>query len=385
MKSRIAILIGLAGLGLSGCTLGHRGPLPPPAALTGGDELVDQARQLSAEKGLVAARDFLTDELARRDDSRGQMEVRFRRASTDPDQVYADALAAQPEAVRGSIGFAFIPGMRAKAGNEESKPVAALRHAATACERRGFQARLIPAVGRGDVDKNAAAMAGSLREVFEENDHVFLVAKSKGAHDLIYFLRNQGAAFPAELRRKLRGVCILAGTVQGSYVADWFANHPDPWAVGARASLLLTGKGAQIPMLRTVGQSPWRGAPATFPRDTFPHLTWINLAVLPEGEDGRASGREWSKFYSGHIQKTAGWESPSDSLVETAAEVLPGHIDVPEWIIRVRGNHAFPSGRFLDGSKITPRTPPLPDGMNPASGGDIMDAFLRSLPASLLR
>ncbi|MCB1076393.1 MAG: hypothetical protein KDM64_01085 [Verrucomicrobiae bacterium] len=375
----------LAALFSVGCAGVGRTTSPPPASKTGGDELVEEARQISAKDGLLEARDFLTIKLAERDDSNGAMERRFERASTDKEFVYPDSLAALPLAERKRIGIAFIPGMRAKAGKEESKPVAALRAAAKETEKLGMDAKLIPAIGRGDVDKNAAAMAESIREVFERNDKVILLAKSKGAHDLIYFLRNQGAAFPEAQRQKLCGVCILAGTVQGSYVADWFSRNWNPWAIGARASLLLTGKGGQISMLKSVADSPWIGVTNGFPLDTYPNLTWINLAVLPEGEDGRASGKEWSKFYSDHIQKTNGWESPSDSLVETAAEVLPGSIDVPEWIIRVRGNHAFPSGRFLDGAPITPNTKPLEDGMNPAAGGEIMDAFLRSLPASILR
>lgn len=347
--------------------------------------MVDQARRITAEKGLIEARNFLEDALAQRDDSKGVMESRFQVAAAEKARVFPDSLAALPADRRRRIGLAFIPGMRAKGGREMSKPVAALSHAARETERMGFSARLIPAVGRGDVDENAAAMTGALREIFEENDEVILIAKSKGAHDLIHFLRNQGSEMPLEQREKLKVVCILAGTVQGSYVADWFARSADPWAIGTRLSLLLSGQGGQIRMLKTVADSPWRGAPSSFPRDTFPHLTWINLVVLPEGNDGRASGREWSKFYSQHIQKTIGWESPGDSLVETAAEVLPSHLDVPEWIIRIVGNHAFPSGRFLDGARVTPRTDPLPTGMNPASGSEIINAFLRALPASVLR
>jgi hypothetical protein len=378
-------LLCLAPLALIGCAGRGLGPLPPPASATGGDALVDRARRISAEGGLLKARDFLTLKLAERDDSRGTLERRYQRATADPTLIYPDSLAALPARQRARIGIAFIPGMRAKAGNDESKPVAALRHAAEASEELGFSPRVIPAIERGDVDTNAAAMAAAIREVFEQSDHVILLAKSKGAHDLIYFLRHQGADFPPELRAKLRGVCILAGTVQGSFVADWFARSLDPWAVGTRASLLLSGRGGQIAMIKSVANSPWKGAAASFPRDTFPNLTWINLVVLPEGEDGRASGREWSKFYSRHIQKNAGWESPGDSLVETAAQVLPESASVPEWIIRVRGNHAFPSGRFLDGAPLTPLTPELPDGMNPAGGSEIMSAFLRALPDSILR
>lgn len=377
-------LLLLAGFGLAGCATPPKSS-PPPASATGGDALVEKARQISARDGLLKAREFLTEELARRDDSKGAMENRLRRTAADKSLVFPDSLAALPARDRARIGMAFIPGMRAKQGHGVSKAVAALSDASEETARLGFQARLIPAVSRGDVDKNAAGMSEALSEVFAQSDHVILVAKSKGAHDLIYYLRHQGSDLPAAQRAKLKGVCILAGTVQGSFVANWFARNNDPWAAGNRVIMMLSGRGGQIGMLKSVADSPWIGASDQFPLDRFPNLTWVGLAVLPEGEDGRSSGAEWSTFFSEHIRKTSGWESPNDSLVETAAQVLPERVDVPQWIIRLRGTHAFPSGKFLDGSPFTPDTPPLADGMNPDSGSEIMNAFLRALPQSMLR
>ena len=351
----------------------------------GADSFVDEVRQLSAREGLPAARDYLVGAIAERDDSNGEMEKRLIRTAANQDYVYSDSLVAMPKSERARVGIAFIPGMKAKGGFKPSKPVQALQAAARESRELGFQATLIPAVSRGDVDKNAAAMSAALAEVFADADEVILLAKSKGAHDLIYYLRHQGAELPLEQREKLKAICVLAGTVQGSFVADWFANSCTPWAAGSRGMLMLTGRGRQIEMLETVGTSPWKDAPKDFPRKDFPHLTFINLVVLPDGEDGRTTGTVWSPFMNEQIQKTAGWESPNDSLVETAAEVLPEWVDTPQWIVRTSGSHAFPKGEFLDGSKVTPHTQPLEDGtLNPECGAEIMNAFLRALPSSLL-
>ncbi len=380
-------LIGLV-VTMTGCAGGYRHVrvLPPPAATTGADSFVEEVRQLSAKEGLPAAREFLVKELAEKDDSDGRMESRLMRTCRDVDYVYPDSLVALPEAERARIGIAMIPGMKAKGGLKPSKPVQALEAAARETKRLGFQATLIPAVSRGRVDKNAAAMSAALAEVFAESDQVFLLAKSKGAHDLVYYLRHQGAELPAEERAKLRGICILAGTVQGSFVADWFAHHRAPWAAGSRVMLTLTGRGKQVDMVETVANSPWKDVPADFPLAQFPNLTFINLVVLPDGEDGRPTGTVWSAFMGKQLQKTAGWESPNDSLVESAAEVLPEFIDAPQWIVRTSGSHAFPKGTFLDGSKVCPNTLPLEDGtLNPECGAEIMNAFLRALPSSLLR
>ncbi|MCB1229546.1 MAG: hypothetical protein KDN19_04740 [Verrucomicrobiae bacterium] len=383
---RAVALASAPALLLISCACGP-GPedLPPPASATGADEFVDEVRQLSAEKGLPAARQYLVGALAERDDSNGRMESRLKKASADPDFVYSDSLAALPESERARIGIAFIPGMKAKGGLKPSKPVQALAAAAAESREMGFQARLIPAVSRGRISKNAAAMSSALAEVFAESDQVILLAKSKGAHDLIYYLRHQGAELPPEERKKLKAVCILAGTVQGSFVADWFANSCATWATSSRALLAATGRGAQIGMLQNVATSPWKGLPHTFPRDTYPNVSFINLVVLPDGEDGRSTGTVWSPFMREQIEKTAGWESPNDTLVETAAETLPEWVDAPQWIVRTSGSHAFPKGEYLDGSKVTPFTQPLEDGtLNPECGAEIMNAFLRSLPRSLL-
>lgn len=352
----------------------------------GADTFVDEVRKISAEEGLPAAREYLVDALVERDDSDGRMESRLMKASASPDYVFPDSLVAMPKSERAKVGIAFIPGMKAKGGLKPSKPVQALEAAARESRDLGFQATLIPAVSRGRVDKNAAAMSKALAEVFRDSEQVILLAKSKGAHDLIYYLRHQGAELPLEERKKLKAVCVLAGTVQGSFVADWFAHSCAPWAAGSRAMLVISGRGKQIDMLETVATSPWKGAPEGFPRNTFPNISFINLVVLPDGDDGRSTGTVWSPFMRTQIEKTAGWESPNDTLVETAAETLPEWVDAPQWIVRTSGSHAFPKGEYLDGSKVTPFTEPLEDGtLNPECGAEIMNAFLRSLPSSLLR
>lgn len=377
--------LGLVAIGV-GCSQYRDDPtLPRPAALTGADDFVEEIRQLSAEMGLVAAKESLKAGLIERDDSDGQMEARLVHTSRAVDYTYPDSVVRLSESRRRGVGIAFIPGMKAKGGLKPSKPVQALAAASKEAARLGFDSTLIPAISRGQVAKNAEAMSASLAKVFEESDEVILLAKSKGSHDLVHYLLHHGSLLPAEQRAKLKAAVILGGTVQGSFVADWLANHSDAWATGTRAMLVATGRGNQLEMLRNVARSPWTEVPEGFPRESFPNLTFINLVVIPGGEDGRPIGADWSPILMKQIQKTAGWESPNDSLVETAAGTIPDFIDAQQWIVRTTGTHAFPKGRYLDGSKVTPGTPPLEDGtLNPECGQEIMNAFLRALPASVL-
>ncbi len=381
--------IALAGCALlqAGCTARYNDDptLPRPVSISGADSFVAKIRKMSAEEGLAETRDYLVDAITELDDSKGVMESRFYHTNRDSGFVYPDSLITLPAAQRAKIGIAFIPGMKAKSTRKPSKVVLALKAAAGESEDLGFRSRLIPAVSRGRVAKNAAAMADALEELFAESGEVILLAKSKGAHDLIYYLLHSGIDLPAADRAKLKAVVFLGGTVQGSFAADWIANHNDAWATGARASLVLTGRGAQVGMLRTIAKSPWNDAPEGFPLDQFPNITFINLVVLPDGDDGRPSEADWSPILISQIEKTAGWESPNDSLVETAAELVPNFIEAPKWVIRTSGTHAFPKGYFLDGNKVAPNTKPLEDGtFNPDCGAEIMNAFLRALPKSVL-
>ncbi len=370
---------------LAGCVQ-RQLTLPPPAAATGADQFVDTARKISAEKGLVEAREYLAQAFAERDDSDGEMEARLMAAAADPKLVYPDSFAALPAQRRERIGFAFVPGLRTQASLKPSKPVQAFAAATGEAERFGFQARLIPAVSRVDDDKNSASISAALTELCAQSDAVVILAKSKGAHDLIQCLGDERYGLRPEDRSKLKAICFLAGTVQGSFVATWFARHHSPWATGGRAMMIVTGRGKRIGMLENMGQSPWQELPEGFPRSMYPDLKFICLVVLPDGEDGRPVDTVWSPFFAKEIQKTSGWESPHDSLVESAAQVIPETVDAPEWIVRTRGIHAFPKGRFLNGERVAPNTPLLEDGtMNPDAGQEIMNAFLRSLPTSLLR
>jgi hypothetical protein len=225
-----------------------------------------------------------------------------------------------------------------------------------------------------------------MEEVFEASDAVVLVMLSKGAHDVIRYLREDGVKLPPEQRAKLVVVLSLAGTVQGSVVADWMAHSPRPLAGATRRWLRLSGQEAAIAMLEAVARSPWEGEGASLVESRFPGLTWISIAMVPDGEDGRITEHLWAPMVRKRIEATSSYFSPSDGFVESAASVLPDHIDLPEWVVFGYGSHAMPNGRYRDGGRIAPQTTrPGKEKLKPESGGEIMSAYLRALPQELLR
>jgi hypothetical protein len=250
----------------------------------------------------------------------------------------------------------------------------------------GFSSWFIETEPRGSVDENARFIAGRLREAFLSNDAVVLVMLSKGAHDVIRYLQNDGVELPASHRRKLAVVLSLAGTVQGSVVGDWMAHSARPLPSLTRRWLRVSGQEAAIAMLESIARSPWEEGAAERIGASFPEMTWISIAMVPDGEDGRISERLWSPWVRQRVEKTAPYYSPSDGLVESAASVLPDSVTLPEWVVVGFGSHAMPNGTYRDGTSIAPQTTRRGrEKLRPESGAEVMSAYLRALPSSLLR
>ncbi len=351
-----------------------------------GSALLAEVRERTREEGLVEGKRRLVEGLVREDASGGELERRVMRTTRDPGLVLPDSLAALPPSCRARIAVAIVPGTKATNPKGRDRTRECLRGAAEESRRMGFSACFVETEARGTVEGNAALIAAQLREVFVESDVVVLVMLSKGAHDVIRYLREDGANLPAGQREKLVAVFSLAGTVQGSVVADWMAHSPRPFAAATRGWLRLSGQEPALSMLESLARSPWEGTFAERISELFPNLTWISIAMVPDGEDGRISERLWAPLVRRRIERTAPYYSPVDGLLESAASVLPDAVELPEWIVVGFGSHAIPNGVYRDGGRIAPfTTRPGREKLKRESGAEIMGAYLRALPATLLR
>lgn len=348
--------------------------------------LLKEARAVTKTKGLPAARTLVETKLRAEDGSVGGLERRVLKTTRDANLVLPDSLAALPKSERQRISIVIVPGTRSGFGAKSDLTQLTLADAAQKARDLGFATHFIRTEPRGTVESNAVQVAAEIRPVFESADRVILVMLSKGAHDVIHYLQEHAADLPATHRNKLAVVLSLAGTVQGSLVADWFAHSPDPAAVTTRIWLRLSGQGDSISMLHTVAETPWHGDTSREMNRLFPRLTWISVAMMPDGPDGQITERLWAPKIRARVVKSSPYLSPTDGLVESAASVLPDEMTVPEWIVLARGSHSMPNGRYLDGSPVAPRTTvPGVEELQPASGGEVMSAYLRALPRSLLR
>jgi len=391
--------VGRRGVSMSGsrvialaafsCLAGACASSREPAAFVGGKAdsvLLSEVREVARREGLVAARKKLVQGLSARDGSRGELERRVMATTRDASLVLPDSVAAMPAAQRARTAIAIVPGTRTGNPKTRDRTRDCLRGAAEASRELGFSTWFIETEPRGSVEDNAGLVADGMREVFETSDAVVILMLSKGAHDVIRYLYEDGVRLPPEQRNKLAVVLSLAGTVQGALVADWMAHSPRPLPSATRRWLRLSGEDGAVGMLEEIARSPWEGdAPALVSR-RFPNLKWVGIAMVPDGEDGRIAERLWSPWVRSRVERTMPYYSPSDGFVETAASVLPDSVTVPQWIVAGYGSHSMPNGTYADGGRIAPATTrPGREKLRPESGTEIMSAYLRALPQSLLR
>ena len=139
-------------------------------------------------------------------------------------------------------------------------------------------------------------------------------------------------------------------------------------------------------MLHSVGSNPWSDWELSNLGQRYESLTWISIAMIPDGSDGRITEKLWSPALRRRIEKTAPIYSPNDGLVESAASVLSEKAGVPQWVVPALGSHAMPNGTYRDGSRIAPQTTQVgEEDLEPETGGEIINAYLRALPRRLLQ
>lgn len=382
MRATITSLVAIVFL-LTSCA--RRGGEEAFAGLVAESALLAEVRETTRWEGLAAAKRRVVDGLMAEDESGGLLERRVIRTTGDAGFAFPDSLAAMRAEDRARTAIVIVPGTRAGNPNKKDRTRECLRGAADAARCMGFSTWFIETEARGSVEENAAFIAGQLREAFARSEKVILVMLSKGAHDVIHYLQKDGIHLPASDRRKLAVVLSLAGTVQGSVVGDWMAHSPRPFPTMTRQWLRASDQEKAVEMLESIARSPWEDDAEQF-AGYFPGTTWISIAMIPDGMDGRISDRLWSPWVRRQVERTSPYYSPSDGLVESAASVLPDQVAMPEWVVVGYGSHAMPNGTYRDGTRIAPRTTrPGREKLKPESGGEIMSAYLRAMPTSLLR
>ena len=381
MRMRVHSLI--FGLALSGC-LGGCGSVGnsrlsddvlPPAV-----DLVAEARAWRRAEGLVVAREKLDARLQKMDANDGMFEKRMWSVNADKSWVYPDSLATIPRPQRSQVGIFLMLGFR-QTGKESPAIIARV---AESLRAEGWHAELMAVPNRGTAAEDAARIHEVLSRELPKVKRAVLVGFSKGGYDLIEWMRVYGKQLPIKERRKIRLAVNFAGALRGSAVAAWGAG--DPALAGAAFRKLLVMQAGQRPDghatdLQSIARDPWLDDPTWRPRSVLPRLRAIQYVVLPEGSDGRSRRHVLFSTIGRLAERNLGEViGPMDGLVESAAQVYPEQVGVPQWIVRVLGSHATLDGKYANGAWVSAQYHRGGRAGRLASGGELMQDFLRAVP-----
>ncbi|MEY4482638.1 MAG: hypothetical protein RL693_90 [Verrucomicrobiota bacterium] len=354
----------------------------PAVASEKKDDLLIAARQWAEESGKAVARDRLEKAMESQDDGRNFFEQRIWKVNEDKDYVYPDAASHLDASHRSRTGVYFVLGYQKDQG--DSPPI--IRAVAEELRRQGFHAIAIETEERKSADESAQEIAQLLNEDLKRVDRAMLIGFSKGAYDIVRFLTGPAEHLSDRDQRKLRLVVNFSGVLRGSCVADWAAHDHYIGAYAFRAYLNIRSGSLlrNFDDVSSIADDPWLNPLMPSLREHAPNLKYIiNYPALPEGEDG-FTHKDWL-FHrlARSCESRKRHPGPYDGLVESAASILPPHVEVPQWIVRVRGSHSLLDGQYLNGGTVAPSYDKGEKG-RVHSGVELMDDMLRALPKSAL-
>lgn len=315
--------------------------------------------------------------LGRRDQSHGVFERRFGEACADKTKTWPGTVASLTRAERKMTGIYLVLGFQKNHGR--SPPI--IREAAAQLVARGFRARVIESPERQTADASARQIADTLAAELPHVRRAVLVGFSKGSADLADFWLGPARQLPSEQRRKISHWINCAGVLQGSQVARWLACQ-DGWEPAVLRSYIAVKTGgpfAGCDDLASIAGDPWHLPGNRLPPGTRDHLLCIDLAVLPDGEDGWPTTDRLFRLIGRGAAGSGVRVGPCDGLVESAAAVLPADAGLREWIVRIQGSHALLDGKHRNGLPVAPAYT-LGGRARLSSGTQLLDDMIRVIP-----
>lgn len=343
-------------------------------------DLFQEAREWTRDYGLRVATRKLYEVFGQKDESKGLAELRLKKTTQEKDFVYSDSFANLPPSENKKIGVFFLLGI----GGDKSKNAEQISLSADRVREMGFHAEVLKASGTLGSAHNAEMLRDQIKEKTERFEKIIFVAASKGVADFIHYFLNFSDDLTLQQRNRVKLMVSLSGVVRHSALAKWMVDSPSIKAKTFRGGIKIAQKGKIIKGLRSLTKDQWEGHAPDLISQQFPRMLWISMPMLPEGEDGYTHLDKLANFARERLYLEAKDIGPSDGLVETAGSILPPGTGLTEWIIRVYGPHGLPLGKFDNGKSIAPDNKISDMKAKPEAGPEILDAFFRALPSSIL-
>jgi hypothetical protein len=246
----------------------------------------------------------------------------------------------QPAAVRSPLPLhdshlriLIVPGAFADCFPEIGKPY---KTAADHLMRIGYRIDYIPVSGRSGSDLNADVIAKSVAGLdHEASERLLLIGYSKGTTDILHFLVN----FP-DLARQVTAVLSVAGVVNGTLVADKYAETYQKWFEHLSLGECLPGDAGVLKSLSRLEQFPWLTS-HPLPKT----VQYYSVATFAREKDIQAGLRITYELLEPIDPLNDGQILMCDQLIP--GSTLMAYINADHWTVAVPVEEAY-SGRDPD-------------------------------------
>jgi hypothetical protein len=354
----------------------------PPKIAAQPDDLLYRAREWRQEVGMVGAREKVADELAKMEDSKGELETRVKRTNADRRFTYSDSMAALPRSVKRRTGIYMVLGFRQNTG-----PAAeTLRHLARMLREDGGDAHVVPLNEWGSPRDHAKAIEEFLRGNLHKVDRAVMVGFSMGANSWVRWMTDHSRKWPVSQRRKFQLGVFFAASYRGAAAARWGVEGKGLFPAIFRSKLkkLDGGKGEALAAVGHAAKDPWADEQIPPLEDMFPGFQVVEYVALPDGENGLPARQAMIRRMAGPISRAMPWVGPFDGMVESASQVLPPTDSTPQWIVRVYSSHGITEGTYHTGGEVSAEHGQV-EGARPLAGEDMVRDLLRAMPSRVMR
>jgi hypothetical protein len=202
--------------------------------------------------------------------------------------------------------------------------------------RLGYRIDYVPVSGRSGSDMNASVIAKTVADMdMETSDRLLLIGYSKGTTDILHFLVN----YP-DLSHKVTAVLSVSGAVNGSIIADRYAETYHKWFENLSLGNCEPGDRGVLESLTRKEQFRWL-AMHPLPQ----HVQYYSVATFTREENIQAALRITYELLEPINPLNDGQLLIYDQLVP--GSTLMAYVNADHWTVAVPVDEAF-SGRDPD-------------------------------------
>ena len=202
--------------------------------------------------------------------------------------------------------------------------------------RLGYRIDYVPVSGRSGSDMNAAVIAKTVTDLdMETTEHLLLIGYSKGTTDILHFLVN----YP-DLSHKVTAVLSVAGAVNGSLIADKYAETYHKWFENLSLGDCRPGDRGVLDSLTRKEQFRWLSL-HPLPQ----HVQYFSIATFTREENIQATLRITYELIEPINPLNDGQLLIFDQLIP--GSTLMAYVNADHWTVAVPVDEAF-SGRDPD-------------------------------------